>query len=111
MSGTNGFHGDAYDYLENGDLNANNFENNLNGRPRQNVHQNEFGGTFGGPIKKNKIFFFGSYEQYIEGIPFTTVTSVPPAYLRPSSSGGGVNFTQRGYTIYDPLTNEFFGVT
>ncbi|MDQ2773846.1 MAG: carboxypeptidase regulatory-like domain-containing protein [Acidobacteriota bacterium] len=102
-SGTNAFHGDAYDYLENGALDANNFENNLNGLPRQNLHQNQFGGTFGGPVKKDKIFFFGSYEQYIENIPFTTVTSVPPAYLRPTS-GGGVDFTQSGFTIYDPLT-------
>jgi hypothetical protein len=102
-SGSNGFHGDAYDYFENGALNANNFENNLNGTPRQNLHQNQFGGTFGGPVKKDKIFFFGSYEQYIENIPFTTVTSVPPAYLRPSNGGGG-DFTQSGYTVYDPLT-------
>jgi len=55
-SGTNVYHGDAYEYLENGDLNANNFENNLNGLPRQNIHQNQFGGTIGGPIKKDKIF-------------------------------------------------------
>jgi hypothetical protein len=104
-SGTNKFHGDAYEYFENGDLNANNFENNLNGIPRQNLHQNQFGGTFGGPIKKDKIFFFGSYEQYIEGIPFTTVTSVPPAYLRPGGSNSqGVNFTQTGYTVFDPST-------
>ncbi len=102
-SGANAFHGDAYDYLENGALDANNFENNLNGIPRQNLHQNQFGGTFGGPVKKNKIFFFGSYEEYLEGIPFTTITSVPPAYLRPSA-GSGVDFTQTGYTIYDPNT-------
>ncbi|MBV8895281.1 MAG: carboxypeptidase regulatory-like domain-containing protein, partial [Acidobacteriaceae bacterium] len=102
-SGTNGYHGDLYEYLENGDLNANNFENNLNGLPRQNLHQHQFGGTFGGAVKKNKIFFFGAFERYIENIPFTTVTSVPPAYLRPSS-GSGVNFTQTGFTIYDPAT-------
>lgn len=101
-SGTNAYHGSAYEYLENGALNANNFENNLNGLPRQNLHQHQFGGTFGGPVKQNKIFFFGSYEQYWQNIPFTTVTSVPPAYLRPN--GGGVNFTQSGYTVYDPLT-------
>ncbi len=103
-AGGNAYHGDAYDYFENGALNANNFQNNLNGRPRQNTHQNQFGGTFGGPVKKDKIFFFGSYEEYIEGIPFTTTASVPPAYLRPSANGGGVNFTQSGYTIYDPST-------
>ncbi len=45
-------------------------------------------------MKKDKIFFFGSYEQYIENIPFTTVTSVPPAYLRRSNGSGGVNFSQ-----------------
>ncbi len=104
-SGTNAFHGDAYDYLENGAFNSNNFENNLNGISRQNLHQNQFGGTFGGAVRKDKIFFFGSYEQYKEGIPFTTVNSVPPAYLRPSSANGGaVDFTQSGYTIYDPTT-------
>jgi hypothetical protein len=102
-SGTNVYHGDAYEYLENGDLNANNFENNLNGLPRQNIHQNQFGGTIGGPIKKDKIFFFASDEQYLETIPFTTLTSVPPAYLRPQA-GQGVNFTPTGYTIFDPST-------
>lgn len=100
-SGTNSFHGDLYDYLQNGHLNANNFENNLNGIPRQLVHENQFGGTFGGPVIKDKVFFFGSFEGYVENIPFTTLTSVPPAYLRPQS-GQGVNFTQTGYTIYDP---------
>ena len=102
-NGSNEFHGSAYEYLENGVLNANNFENNLNGIPRQGVKQNQFGGTFGGPVKKNRIFFFGSYEGYRQRIPFTTLGSVPPAYLRPQS-GQGVNFTQTGYTIFDPAT-------
>jgi hypothetical protein len=102
-SGTNNFHGNLYEYLENGDLNANNFENNLNGVPRQNLHQHQFGGTFGGPAKRNKVFFFGAFEGYIENIPFTATNSVPPAYLRPSG-GNGVDFTQTGFTIYDPST-------
>ncbi len=102
-SGTNQYHGDLYEYLENGSLNANNFENNYGGIPRGNTIQHQYGGTFGGPIKHNKIFFFGSFEGYWEDIPFTTLTSVPPAYLHPQA-GQGVNFTQTGYTIYDPLT-------
>lgn len=61
-SGSNAYHGTAYDYLENGHLNANVFQNNVAGLPKQMIHQNQFGGTFGGPVKKNKIFFFGSYE-------------------------------------------------
>jgi hypothetical protein len=102
-SGTNQFHGDLYEYLENGSLNANNFENNANDVARGNTIQHQYGGTFGGPIKKNKIFFFGSFEGYWEDIPFTTLTSVPPAYLHPQP-GQGVNFTATGYKIYDPAT-------
>lgn len=97
-SGTNAYHGDVYDYLENGALNANNFENNLNGVPTQKVVQNQFGGTFGGPIVHNKIFFFGAYEGYRETIPFTTLTSVPTLAER----NGDFSATQ--YTIYDPTT-------
>lgn len=100
-SGTNEYHGNLFEYLENGDLNANNFENNLNGIPTQKVKQNQFGGTFGGPIRKNRIFFFGSFEGYREVIPFTTLTSVPPAFLR---TQGAVDFTPSGYTVFDPST-------
>ena len=102
-NGTNRFHGDLYDYLQNGRLNANNFENNLNGIPVQLVKENQFGGTIGGPIIKDKVFFFGSFEGYVENIPFTTVTSVPPAYLRPQA-GQGVDFTKSGFTIYQPFS-------
>ncbi len=101
--GSNAFHGEAYEYLENGLMNANTYENNLNGQPRQDLHQNQFGGTVGGPVIKNKVFFFASYEGYREVIPFTTLTSVPPAYLRPQP-GQGVNFTQSGYRVFDPAT-------
>jgi hypothetical protein len=100
-NGTNQFHGDLYDYLQNGHLNANNFENNLNGVPTQLVKENQFGGTIGGPIIKDKLFFFGSFEGYVENIPFTTLTSVPPTYLRPQS-GQGVDFTQSGFTVFEP---------
>ncbi len=97
-SGTNQFHGDAYDYLEAGWLNANNYENNLNGIPTQDTHQQQYGGTFGGPIKKDKLFFFGSFEGYWENIPFTSVTSVPTAAMR---SG---DFSTSGFQIYNPAT-------
>jgi hypothetical protein len=103
-SGTNGFHGDLYEYLENGAFNANNFESNFNDLPRQNTIQHQYGGTFGGPIVKNKAFFFGSFEGYWENIPFTILASVPPAYLRFAPGSSGVDFTPSGYTIYDPLT-------
>ena len=61
-SGTNEFHGGAWDYLRNTQLNANNFFNNQSGTARPNYIRNIFGGSFGGPMRKNKTFFFGSYE-------------------------------------------------
>ena len=108
-SGNNQFHGNVYDYFENGHLNANNFGNNVAGIPKSMIHQNQFGGTFGGPIKKDKIFFFGSFEGYKESIPFTVVASTVPGYLQPASSGVNFNNTAASgvtYQIFDPTTTE-----
>jgi hypothetical protein len=104
-SGSNALHGTMYDYLENGIFNANNFENNLAGLPRQSMHQNQFGATVGGPVIHNKVFFFGSYEGFRESVGLTTLTSVPPAFLRPAN-GQGVDFTGTGFTVYDPSTTH-----
>ncbi|MGH9682907.1 MAG: carboxypeptidase regulatory-like domain-containing protein [Candidatus Acidiferrales bacterium] len=61
-SGTNEFHGDAWEYFRNTDLNANNYFLKKAGLPRGVLDQNQFGGTIGGPVKKDKLFFFGSYQ-------------------------------------------------
>ena len=61
-SGTNSFHGNAFDYLRNTDLNANDFFNNSSGVARPVFIQNLFGSSFGGPIKHNKLFIFGNYQ-------------------------------------------------
>lgn len=60
--GTNKLHGVLFEYLRNTDLDANNWFSNLNGQPRSVLNQNQFGFTLGGPIKKNRLFFFGSYQ-------------------------------------------------
>src|ERR1035438_3591536 len=57
-SGTNQFHGDAFEFIRNDKLNANSWSNNFNGAPRPLLRWNEFGGTVGGPIKHDKLFFF-----------------------------------------------------
>ena len=69
-SGTNQFHGTAFEFFRNTALNANDFFRNqsppVNGVPnnsRQVLNQNQFGGVFGGPIKKDKLFFFTSYQE------------------------------------------------
>jgi hypothetical protein len=61
-SGTNEFHGKAWDYLRNTVLNANNFYNNQSGGTRPKFVQNQFGGSGDGPIRKDKTFFFGEYD-------------------------------------------------
>ena len=57
-SGTNAFHGDVFEFLRNTDLDARNYFSQTRGV----FDQNQFGGTFGGPIRRNKIFFFGDYQ-------------------------------------------------
>ncbi len=61
-SGTNQFHGTLYDYVRNTDFDANDFFNNQQGQPRAVLHRNQYGGTFGGPIVRNKLFFFFAYQ-------------------------------------------------
>ena len=61
-SGGSDFHGDIYEFLRNSALNANDFFLNSAGRPRPVLTRNQFGGTIGGPIIKDKFFFFGSYQ-------------------------------------------------
>src|SRR5215472_14127805 len=61
-SGTNSFHGDVFDYFRNTTLDANDWFLNRGSLPRGDVHQNDFGGVWGGPIVKDKLFFFFSYE-------------------------------------------------
>ena len=61
-SGTNQFHGTAFDYVRNNFFDANTFFNNQQNLPVPVLKRNQFGGTVGGPIVKNKLFFFFSYE-------------------------------------------------
>ena len=62
-SGTNQFHGDLFEFLRNRNLNANDYFNNAVNRPRDTLKRNQFGGTVGGPIRKDKLFFFGGYQR------------------------------------------------
>ena len=61
-SGSNQLHGSAFEFLQNKDLDANIWGNNYAGKPRGPFIQNQFGGTLGGPILKNKLFIFGDYQ-------------------------------------------------
>jgi Carboxypeptidase regulatory-like domain/TonB dependent receptor len=80
-SGTNQWHGGAYEYFRNDLLNANDFFSNLAGTPRPKYRQNQFGGSFGGPIRKDKTFFFVDTEalRIVQGVP-TGLLSTPTLF-------------------------------
>jgi Carboxypeptidase regulatory-like domain/TonB dependent receptor len=84
--GTNQWHGDAFEYLRNDALDANTFFNNQAGAPRAPLRKNQFGGAFGGPIKKNKTFFYAVYEgiRETQGVP--AANAVPSAGCHPPAN-------------------------
>jgi hypothetical protein len=76
-SGTNQFHGTAYEFLRNSVFDANNFFENRAGRPRGSFKRNLFGGSMGGPIINDKTFFFASYEGLRLRQSVTSLATVP----------------------------------
>lgn len=81
-SGDNQFHGSAFEYFRNDVLDANNWFNGVNllnptPLPKAKERQNDFGGVFGGPIRKDRLFFFFSYEGLRLRLPQTALTQVP----------------------------------
>jgi hypothetical protein len=81
-SGTNEYHGNAFDYLRNTDLNANDWFNNQAGIPVPQYIRNIYGGTFGGPIRKNKTFIFGNFQGTRTHQQTTHTRTVPTATAR-----------------------------
>jgi hypothetical protein len=112
-SGTNGFHGSAYDLLENQNLDANSWGNGLAlcatcnpptpASPITKYTQNIFGGTFGGPIVRNKLFFFVDYE----GVRRHTAQPLQQtSVLTPAMLGGDFSaLTSQGIQLYDTQNN------
>ena len=78
-SGTNQFHGDAYEYLRNDVFDALDPLDSLNPTHRPPFHLNQFGGSLGGPIQKDKTFFFAAYEGYRQNLGQTLIGYVPTA--------------------------------
>ena len=81
-SGTNDLHGALWEFVRNNMFNANDFFSKALGRPKPDLKQNQFGGAFGGPIKRDQVFFFGSYQgtRQINGLDPTSLSTVilPP---------------------------------
>ena len=114
-SGTNQFHGSMFEFLRNDALDANDYFSNRTGQKKPILRQNQFGGTFGGPIIKEKLFFFGSYQgtRQTNGVgsgslrssflPPTTDDRSPQALGRQfcgqSGAGGGIAVACDGSNI------------
>ncbi|MEO8724807.1 MAG: carboxypeptidase-like regulatory domain-containing protein, partial [Acidobacteriaceae bacterium] len=81
-SGTNQFHGSLYDYLRNTATSANDFLSNAAGVPRAKLNRNLFGGTLGGPVKKDRLFFFVNYEGRQDRSESSQIRVVPNATFR-----------------------------
>src|SRR5260370_13481867 len=80
-SGTNQLHGTVFEYFRNNALDARNYFN-PRGQPQAPFHNNQFGGALGGPIVKDKTFFFGDYEGQRENVGVVTLACVPdPAQI------------------------------
>jgi Carboxypeptidase regulatory-like domain/TonB dependent receptor len=94
-SGTNSVHGSAWYYNRNADFAANAWASNLIGGAKSNLSWNQFGGTTGGPIRKNKIFFFVDYEGFREDYSNPFIETVPTA-----AEQNGIFY----HTIYSPGT-------
>jgi hypothetical protein len=85
-SGTNQFHGTAFDYLRNDLFDANDWFADKAGLPKPEERQNDFGATFGGPILKDRTFFFFSYEGLRLRLPQTALTTVPDLVARQNAT-------------------------
>jgi len=105
-SGTNQYHGSAYEFLRNSKLDSNNFFDNRRGAALRSFKRSQFGGTFSGPIKRDKTFFMSSFEALRERSASSTLTTVPTDLER------GGNFTQTRapngnmIVIYDPFSTR-----
>jgi hypothetical protein len=109
-SGTNDFHGGLYEYLRNDKLNANDFFSNRSGTPRPSYRQNQYGGSIGGHIKKDKTFFFGDYEGLKIRAGKPTGIIFTPTLFEEQNPG---NFTDVGGTIIpagqlDPVALKYW---
>ncbi len=99
-SGTNAFHGSAYEFLRNDKLDANTFFNNRGGARKPAFRRNEFGATFGGPLRRDRTFFFGDYQGIRIREPRSITSSIPTGAQRAMVTTG--DFSGLGVAVFDP---------
>lgn len=103
-SGTNQLHGSGYWAGQWSALNANDFFSNRAGQPVPSYDRQQFGGTIGGPIIKDKLFYFGNYDHTIYNAPYTLTTTVPTQLQKQGDFSQTFNADGSLNVIYDPNT-------
>ncbi|HQQ78140.1 MAG TPA: TonB-dependent receptor [Thermoanaerobaculia bacterium] len=105
-SGTNEFHGTAFEFYRDKGMNANDYINVINGRPISNYHYNQFGASLGGPILKDQLFFFANYDgqRNTNGQPVILNTS-SLNLSDPNTAAGLAKLTPKA-TPYDRGQNQ-----
>jgi hypothetical protein len=107
-SGTNDFHGNLWEFLRNDKLDANDFFNNAAGVGKGEFRQNQFGFTVGGPIKRNKTFFFGDYQGTRLQQALNYRATVPTAQMRDTGyTDFSQLYSQSTSMVTDPLGRTF----
>lgn len=88
-AGTNSIHGDAFEYLRNDALNSNEFYNHAQNQPIPKLNLNQFGFDVGGPLIKNKTFWFGSFQENIikQSAPIAQISGIPVTYTSTLRNG------------------------
>src|SRR5438093_2930173 len=102
-SGSNAVHGNVFEFYRNSDFDANTWDNVRSNAPKAERRQHIFGGTLGGPLRKDKWFMFGDYQ----GSRFDAPGLEPPVSVAPASWRAG-DLSSAGTTIRDPLTGAAF---
>jgi len=105
-SGTNTLHGTLYEFLRNDRLDANDFFANRAGKKKPVLRYNQFGASAGGPIRRDKTFFFGLYEGFRQRQGRVLTATVPTALERAGNFSQTRNASGIVRTIYDPLSTR-----
>ena len=108
-SGSNAYHGNVFEFIRNDKLDANAYFSNRSGVAKRALRRNIYGGTFGGPVKKNKIFFFMDYEGTQQRDSGPATASVAPAGWRTGNLSDLL--TKSNIFIRDPNTNATCSAT
>jgi len=108
-SGTNELHGSAFIFHNNEGLNANSLYNNAFGLDKPELKKNIYGATLGGPIVKNKVFFFGSWERYSRDNKYNQQFGVPTEKMR-NGDFSEVAAAYSSFKLYNPYTGTSGGV-